>query len=336
MLTFGESAREQQVRFRSTSSTISDEARHPGDDKGRQYGYLLALGHEEENLFPTLRGDNGARRFFRERRIKWWRSSRSGDTPGVDIPTRNLASSQVACVNFLLPLADVPDALVALLRAIDTDVQDIVPLRYEAFDSPVELEWVGLSSPLEGGPSTRGAHVTSADALIVAITKAGRCRAYVFEWKYVEEYPVGKWLGEGESGNTRRSRYLPFYNAPDSSFSGAVPLDELLYEPLCQIMRLRLLADKMAREREFGISEAKLVVVCPQDNLAYRQTITSPPIADRFPTAKTIEDVAKLALRDPTGFAMTSPEILIDAVRRANLGTNITDWLAYQKERYGW
>src|SRR5438309_2298199 len=103
-MAFGEVARAQQARFRST---LAAEPQRPTDDKGLRHGHLLALGHELENLIPSLRGESGALSFFRERGIKWWRNSRSGDTNDSDGPTRNLASSQVACVNFLLPLATV-------------------------------------------------------------------------------------------------------------------------------------------------------------------------------------------------------------------------------------
>ena len=100
MASFGTVARRQQAHFRDTSETISHEARAPGDDKGRRNGHLLALGCEAENLYPTLRGENGAVRFFHARNIKWWCNTRSGDAKGETGPTRNMASSQIACITF--------------------------------------------------------------------------------------------------------------------------------------------------------------------------------------------------------------------------------------------
>jgi len=333
---FAKAARERQARFRDSSGTISDAARRPLDDKGRRHGHLLRIGCEEENLYPLLRGLTGARRFFAERGIRWWRSSRSGDLRGIDGPTRNLASSQVCCVNFLLPLAQVPGALDACLRAIDPEVGNVVPLRYGGLDSRAEFEWIGLSSSLEGGPFTRGANATSADALLVAEHRSAQRRAYLFEWKYVEEYRVGEWLGEGESGDTRRYRYRHLYQSGASSFNASVPLDELLYEPVYQIVRLRLLGDKMVGESEFGVSDARVVVVCPEGNLAYRNRITSPPLAERLAPGATLEEAVGFLLDNPAGFVMTSPERLIGALRRADLGRAIGDWLAYHEERYGW
>ena len=108
MATFGQDERRMQGTFRDGSATVSDAARHPDDDVGKRNRHVLALGHEQENLYPSLRGPTGAAQFFADRKIKWWRSSRSGDTKGTNGPTRNMASSQIACVNFLLRLVDVP------------------------------------------------------------------------------------------------------------------------------------------------------------------------------------------------------------------------------------
>ena len=70
--------------------------------------HLLPLGCEEENLYPGIRGNGGAVDFFSQRRIRWWKSARTGDDTAGPGPTRNMTSSQVACVNFLLPLAGIP------------------------------------------------------------------------------------------------------------------------------------------------------------------------------------------------------------------------------------
>ena len=110
---FEDIAKKRQAHFRNTSPTVSPAGRSSSDEKGRRYGHLLALGCEKENLYPALRGEDraSASKFFKERRIKWWNSSPSGDCSNGKRPTRNMASSQIACVNFLLPLADIPGTL---------------------------------------------------------------------------------------------------------------------------------------------------------------------------------------------------------------------------------
>ena len=43
----------------------------------------MALGYEEENLYPSIRV-MGAVDFFGQRNIKWWKSARSGEDTSVD------------------------------------------------------------------------------------------------------------------------------------------------------------------------------------------------------------------------------------------------------------
>jgi len=340
--TFGRQERQRQQRFRDSSPAVSPKGRVPTDEKGLRNGHLLAPGYEDENLYPALRERDIAKKFFAARGIKWWKSSRSGDDTDTDAPTRNLASSQIACVNFLLPLAQNLEALLAILRAVDADVVGVEMLEYPSRDtglalsSSVDFEWVGLDSCLEGGAGTRGANTTSVDALMVGETAQGIRRAYLFEWKYVEEYIGAEYLGDGKPGETRRRRYAERYASADSRFSGLVPMEELFYEPFYQIMRLGLLADKMVQDKEFGASEVTVVVVCPQGNNAYRETITSPALSERFPAATTVEEVVQASLQNATSFAITSPEKLVAAVRKSDAAESVPDWLAYQRERYGY
>lgn len=324
-------AKKWQAEFRKFSPTISPKGRLPQDKIGQKHGHLLALGCEEENLYPALRGEEGVQKFFREREIKWHRHHRSGDPKGMAGPTRNMVSSQIACVNFLLPLCEIPGALAAVARAIDDDVNDVVPLHDKDRVSPVEFEWTGLCHPLErDSVSTRGAYVTNVDAFMV-VTTANGLRAYLMEWKYTEKYPANRY-----KGNQKRQRtYAPLY-ANTSSFTDEVPMDEFLYEPFYQIMRLRLLADRMVEKKEFDVSEAKVIVVVPQEHTKYRKHITSNPLAQRFPKLDTVEEVFCATLKRPNdAFAMVSPALLVDAIER-EYGDAALDWVAYQRERYGW
>jgi len=338
MDSFGVRGRRRQGEFRDTSRYISDAARRPDDPKGQKHRHLLACGCEDENLFPTLRGPGGAVQFTDERHVHWWRDpGRSGDTPtreGGKGPTRNLASSQVACINFLLPLASIPGALEACLQSFDPAAQGVLPMEYRGLSSRVEFEWIGLGKSLEGG-ETRGQNNTSADALIVASTSRGPC-AYVIEWKYVEKYSRADEKGSGSSGETRRGRYLGRYLCPASSFMGAVDFDDLLWEPFYQLVRLRLLADRMVEEGEFGAAEAKVVVVCPEENTDYRETITSPGLRKALGPGATVETAMRSLLKNPAGFVMTSPENLIAALRREPRTPPLAAWVDYHHERYGW
>jgi len=336
MASYGKVERQRQAHFRAESNFITmEEARHPTDDKGLRHGHLLAQGYEEQNLCPSLRGSSGAVKFFADRQIVWWRNSRSGDVAHGTGPTRNLASSQIACVNFLMPLIKNPEALTAILQAIDKDIGEVLQISHNDRQSPVEFEWTGVGKSLEGGRGTRGANTTSTDAFMLGVTDKGVRRAYLFEWKYVEEYRIGEDKGAGKSGETRRKRYKAIYRASDSSFNGIPPMDELFFEPIYQLLRLRLLADKMIREHQFGVIEARVVVVCPRGNSAYRNRITSPPLSSRFPDARTIAELLPSLLRDPQGIVLKSQEDLIAGIRKRPVADAVKPWRKYHEERYG-
>ena len=333
---FGLRARAQQARFRAT---LPPAAASPADDKGLRNKHLLTLGHEHQNLFPALQGPGGAVDYFSARGIQWWRSGRSGDAAGGG-PTRNLASSQVACVNFLLPLMSVPGALATLVRAIDPEIIELVeiPDPSGAAASFVQLEWVGWSAPLEGGRINRGALQTSADALVLGRTAAG-LRALVFEWKYCEEYRSPQNKGEGRSGGTRRRLYAQRFSASDSSFKGDIPLDDFLIEPFYQLLRLRLLADELQRSGlapGLPVVDARVVVVCPEANTDYLSVVASTPLARRFPGRETVEEVMQATLRTPSGVTFVPSERLVRDLRASPVAPALAAWLHYQQLRYGW
>ena len=323
---YGQRERKRQAACRKGLTT-------PTDPVGLKHDYLLALGCEEENLFPTLRGEKGAVRYFAERNIKWWQARVSGDASDGKRPTRNMASSQIACVNFLLPLVDIPGALTAVLKAIDDDVTGVVAIEHEGTSSPVELEWIGLDHALEGpGVTSRGANSTSVDAFMVAETPAGR-RAYLMEWKYVEEYRTED-KGRGPQGETRRKRYAHLYEK-SPSFNRKVPFDAWLFEPFYQILRLRLLADRMVHNRELGVTEAKVVVVVPEGNRAYRDRVTSPPLALAFPHRTVSSIVAETLVHRDREYVSVSQSNLADSVRSRS-GDETVAWGVYHRDRYGW
>ena len=323
---FGLLERKRQAAFRTGLAT-------PSDAIGLRHDYLLALGSEEENLFPTLRGENGALRYFADRSIKWWQARVSGDASDGKRPTRNMASSQIACVNFLLPLVEIPGALTAVLQAIDGDVTGVVDIEHQGTTAPVELEWIGLDHALEGpAVKSRGANSTSVDAFMVAETPGGR-RAYLMEWKYVEEYRTED-KGQGRSGETRRARYAHLY-ADSPSFNRKAPFDAWLFEPFYQLLRLRLLADRMVRNRELGVSDAKVVVVVPEGNRAYRERVTSPWLAREFPDRSVSEIVQATLVYSNGSYVAVSQSQLGDAVR-GRCGEGAATWGSYIRDRYGW
>ena len=103
------------------------------------------------------------------------------------------------------------------------------------------------------------------DALVVARVSGGH-RAYLLEWKYCQEYLHPDDKGLGRSGDTRRSRYQHLYRKPESSFNQTVSLDDFFFEPFYQIMRLRLMADRMVASGVSSLAAQRRLFnfqVCP-------------------------------------------------------------------------
>jgi hypothetical protein len=288
--------------------------------------FLLTPGHEDQNLIPSLRGPDGAVEFFKKRAIKWWRTRKLEDDKIFDRPSRHMLSSQVSCVNFLLPLSQNPEALLALLRAVDDDVTEVVPINHQGRTSLVEFEWVGVDGPLEPGHYVRGSKCTSVDALLIARTPRGR-RAYLIEWKYTES--CGDALGPGED-STRLQRYRGLY---DRCGLFSVPLDDLLCDPAYQLIRSILLGCRAVECGELGVVEARTIVVCPKANSDYRALPYNHPLASR--DADTVELLMNRLLRDPSRFGILSQGQLMQAILSSGAPLPV-GWVEYHTARYDW
>ncbi len=96
----------------------------------------------------------------------------------------------------------------------------------------------------------------------------------------------------------------------------------------------------MVQQHELEGEEAKIIVVVPEVNLAYRivgfgRTMTSPLLARRFPHLETVEAVMQASLRDPDAqFAMVAPSLLLDGAVRS-LPDETAQWAGYWRDRYG-
>ena len=104
-------------------------------------------------------------------------------------------------------------------------------------------------------------------------------------------------------------------------------------------MRLRLLADRMLAcgvTPTLNVDEARVVVVCPEGNLDYRNVVRSTPLGQRFPELDTVEDVVRATLVDPASFAVMSQNEIIRQLRGGTPGLDLYDWLEYHRVRYGW
>ena len=228
-----------------------------------------------------------------------------------------------------MPLEAHGGALTAALGTVDADVEEVLPIEHQGRASHVELEWVGAERALEPGPYKRGANRTSADALVLARIPGGR-RAYLLEWKYVEE-GEDEDKGEGASGDTRRERYGALFR---ESGLFRIDLDDALHEPVYQLMRFLLLGYRMKRERELGVTDFRVVVVCPTANETFRYCAPA-----GWPPGKALDTLERTmkerVLNDASAFAMTSQRVFLDAIRGAGIAA-LEPWVRYHEERYRW
>lgn len=336
-MTFGVKARSAQGKFRDTSPTISFYGKNPDDLKGKRNKHLLALGYEQENLFPGIRNDEPVSTFFADRGIKWWKSTRSGDDCKRSGPTRNMASSQIFCINFWYPIKDDTSVLTAIAKSIDPNIETVTEIHSnnvrgnQKLSSFVEFEWVGSSTTLEKKTYSRGANATSLDAFIVGISKQERIGLF-FEWKMVEEYREND-LGKGKSGITRRNTYKPYIQSTNNVFSKDIPINDVLYEPFYQIFRMGLLGQKMIFEDE-ELDKVYVIPVYPRDNIAYSERITSQPLGNKFSNLKTISAIASNFFLEPVAYKSMFADELWSITKTYATSPEHKEWIEYMDARY--
>jgi len=92
----------------------------------------------------------------------------------------------------------------------------------------------------------------------------------------------------------------------------------------------------MVRSHEFGVEEVKLVVVCPPENTAYFNHITSAAMRTKLPEGKSLAGIMRATLRRQESFAVVSPAELLAVVQSMRFGPATNCWYSYQADRYGW
>ena len=84
------------------------------------------------------------------------------------------------------------------------------------------------------------------------------------------------------------------------------------------------------------VDEARVVVVCPEANLDYRNVVRTIPLGQRFLELETVEDVVRATLVDPPSFAVVSQDEIIRQLRGDPSVLDLENWLEYHRVRYGW
>ena len=148
-------------------------------------------------------------------------------------------------------------------------VHPIEPGRFLTF------EFIGSRDYLNeavGGVRQRGANCTSVDAAFVHTTTSNVRELILLEWKYTERYAQRH--ADPASDATRLARYGELLDADDCPVQrGLLAFEELVQEPLYQLMRQQLLAHQLEKHRELDVDRVRVAHVLPPANLAYQQSL---------------------------------------------------------------
>lgn len=222
--------------------------------------YRVPPSERLQNLSPAIRA-NADRLFAADPAIQWHQHANHG------------LSSQVCCVNFLLPFADKPELLRRWLEHVTGDtVAEVLPIEDDRAGRQwfITFEWIGdvdyLNEAKEGAARKRGANATAADAAVLFRDAEGRKHLLLIEWKYTERY--GQPLVP--TGNpTRRQRYQNIFRQPNGPVrdDADVALDDFFWEPFYQMLRQQMLAWH-TENKSPEIDRARVLHLSPSGNRA--------------------------------------------------------------------
>ena len=262
----------------------------------RGAAYRVPPEHRLQNLAPAIR-DSADRLFAATPPIQWHQHANHG------------LSSQVCCVNFLLPFADKPVLLARWIEHLIGDkVAEVLPVERgrAGQDWYVAFEWIGPADYLnEASPGTtrkRGANATAADGAVLYRAADGRTNLLLVEWKYTERY--GQPL-DLKGNATRRARYDDIWRGPNGPVraDADVRLDDFFWEPFYQMLRQQMLAWHTERH-DPEIDRARVLHLSPAGNRALH-AVTAPTLR-RF--GDDAFDVFRSLLADPSDFRSMSIE----------------------------
>ncbi|CAB4922591.1 unannotated protein [freshwater metagenome] len=268
------------------------------------YAHCLPAEHAEANLLP---GNHAAIPLFRDLGIPWHCGIDDG-------PGNNLLSSQVQCVNALMPMVEDSQRIVrAFGRVVDiAEVLQIESGRYLTFEYIGPSDYFGEGA---GKPRIRGTRCTSVDAAFLYRTSTGTTELALVEWKYTEKYTTLRTPNAGYD-KTRIRRYGADYHDPSGPLrSDLMDIEWMLDEPFYQLMRQQLLAWRLERDGAEGANVVRVLHVLPPDNEAYQQSLVR---AEHRQLGDSVDEVWAGLLRTPDRFQHVDPAVFLDE--------SITSW----------
>ena len=323
---FLESEKIKQTEFKHNSPYFSSSAQVDGVYKKKPRPFCIPRKYSDQNLYQEIRRD--AIGYFARHNIKW-HDGQDGQ------PSNHLCSSQVCCVNFLLPFSDKPDALAELLRPIFPTIQQVLPM--ETAGQFVSFEWIGAENYLgekvsRSGKRTRGANFTSTDGAVMFRHQDGVKQIVLIEWKYTESYG-GTSLKISKRGTDRTKIYAHLYEKEDCPLDKTKLSDfgDLFYEPFYQLARQQFLAHEMEKARELGAEKVSVLHIAPAHNGDF-QKVTSPALRK---LGATVMDVWNQLVRNEDRFTSVSVEKLFGGFSVRQFPA-LKKWWEYSRQRYSW
>ncbi len=280
--------------------------------------YRLSPAEFLYNLAPAIRGDAAA--YFSRYGITWHQHANHG------------LSSQVCCLNFLMPLATRPELLAQVIGgALGVAAPAMLPVEEGPSGQPwfVGFEWTGRADYLNEWPktgrATRGANATSADA-IVRFEHEGRIETLLIEWKYTEAYgaPIPP---KGDDTRVRRYADLVFAPAGPIRADLGLTVADFFWEPFYQLMRQQTLAHRMQLAGEDGAQRVRVLHISPAANRDLHK-VTAPRLR---PFGDDAFEAFSAVLVRPQDFIARSAEQVFGPVLAE---ASDDPWAEYLSERY--
>lgn len=227
-------------------TNIFGEDNGGGKFMGRTYNFVLNNG--DLNIYQTIL--NSTKQYFHENNISWWAGDR---------PSGHILSSQIACINHLIPLMHDKNSVLEILNGVSNEFIDVLPIPCDKNPAYIALEVVSDFDYLNENTSSRGSNCTSVDAFIYAVHKSGAKWLIPIEWKYTEHYAtfdkasedrIHENRGTNGKGLERQRRYNNLIDNSSQLKTIENYVGSIYYqEPFYQLMRQTLWAEEIIKNK---------------------------------------------------------------------------------------
>jgi hypothetical protein len=195
----------------------------------------------------------------------------------------------------------------------------------------VAFEWLPTRDLLnESARRTRGANVTSLDALMLGQRTNGQIVILAIEWKFLETYGQQAVPRVSRAGTDRLARYQALLDDSNCPLKPRDPAT-FFYEPYYQLMHQTLLVWQMTREPPDGwpkIHDWLHIQIIPAGNVTLLGHV--PRAVSDFAQHETMESAWRSVLKRPKRYRVMTPAQLIPST----VPREWHDWRKWLKGRY--